>query len=468
MLFNSYIFLFVFLPVVLAVWWLPLRTAWRLAFLCGASYVFYSYFDWRFSFLMLGTTVVDYLAGHAICRTEHPGRKKLWLVLSLLYNLGMLGFFKYYDFFALSVNAAAARLGIGGVELQVLHLILPIGISFYMFESVTYTIDIYKGLARPANSFLHYALFICIFPKLIAGPIIRYTDVEEQYRTLRTRIDWELMQRGIWFFVYGLVKKLLLADLIAARIDPMFAHVDQLGLNTGWAALLGYSFQIYFDFSAYSDMAVGLGFMLGFRFPQNFNRPYLATNVSDFWNRWHITLSRWLRDYLFIPLGGSRAGLGRTLLNLMITMFLGGLWHGANWTFVIWGVFHGGLLALFHLARHALGERAPRIPVWLSRPFVFLLVTLGWLPFKNATLDETIRHGEALVGLHGYAGAYPLAGLGELWTLIAVAAVWVAVVPEIWDWKPAPKRRWAVALAGLTLACVARLGSESPFLYFQF
>jgi alginate O-acetyltransferase complex protein AlgI len=490
MLFNSYVFLLLFLPIVLFVWWRPLPTAGRLAFLAGASYVFYAYWNWRFAFLMLGTTVVDYLAGRAIFACAATGPKKRWLVLSLVFNLGMLGFFKYYDFFAGSLNGIVGALG-GADVLPVLRIVLPIGISFYIFESVTYTIDIYRGLARPANSFLHYAVFISIFPKLIAGPIIRYTDVEEQYRRLSPAIDWEMMHRGIWFFVFGLAKKLLVADALAAKINPLFAHVGELGLASSWAALLGYSFQIYFDFSAYSDMAVGLGFMLGFRFPQNFNRPYLAENISDFWNRWHITLSRWLRDYLFIPLGGSRGTVRQTARNLVVTMFLGGLWHGASWTFVLWGLYHGALLAGYHGWR-ALAARSGGVDerksgsaddaagsfrsstrplfhaVWLRRALVFLLVTLGWVLFRNPTLAAAGAHFGALAGAGGLRGHFSAADSGTLWLLVLGCAAWVALIPEVWDLRPAPRRRWAVALAAVTIACIARLGAESPFLYFQF
>jgi alginate O-acetyltransferase complex protein AlgI len=498
MLFNSHIFLLLFLPAALLLWWQPLPTRARLLLLAGASYVFYAYWDWRFAFLMLGTTVVDYLAGRAIYASQEQKTKQRWLVLSLVFNLGMLAFFKYYDFFAASVNGALHGLGAPNLA-PILHVVLPIGISFYIFESVTYTIDIYRGIARPAETFYHYAVFISIFPKLIAGPIIRYTDVEEQYRNLKSSIDWEMMHRGIWFFVFGLAKKLLIADLIAAQINPMFAHYGQLGLVTGWAALLGYTFQIYFDFSAYSDMAVGLGYMLGFQFPQNFNRPYMATSISDFWNRWHMTLSRWLRDYLFIPLGGSRCSVLKTARNLVITMFLGGLWHGANWTFVLWGLYHGALLAGYHgwrtlrqrsglrVADERLTTGDPRrgpntqypipntqylsahfLSPWASRAFLFLLVALGWVLFRSPNFSAAVLHLRALAGLRGIHGSFEGGNPEQLWLLIGACAAWTVLIPEMWDLRPAPRRRWAVALAAVMIVCIAHLGAESPFLYFQF
>ncbi len=466
MLFHSHTFLLLFLPAVLLVWWQPLPARVRLAFLAGASYLFYAWWDWRFVFLMLGTTVVDYVAGRAIFASEGAPRRR-WLLLSLAFNLGMLGFFKYFDFFAASTNAVLGTLGLPDAA-PLLHLALPIGISFYLFESITYTVDIYRGAARPAESFLHYAVFVSIFPKLVAGPIIRYSDVEEQYRALPSRVDWEQMHRGIWFFVVGMAKKLLIADALAGQINPLFAHARELGFTSGWGALLGYSFQIYFDFSAYSDMAVGLGFMLGFRFPRNFDRPYLARNVSEFWERWHITLSRWLRDYLFIPLGGSRGTRAQTARNLLVTMFLGGLWHGASWTFVLWGLYHCALLAGYHGCR---ALRRPRWEVcspWPGRAACFLLVTLGWLLFRSADLPTAGAHMQALAGMRGLRGAFPAAHPLDLGMLIAAAAAWVLFVPEVWEWRPAPRRRWAFALAAVMVVCIAHLGAPSPFLYFQF
>jgi len=467
MLFNSYVFLLVFLPIVLAVWWQPLGTRTRLISLAVASYVFYAYWDWRFAFLMFGTTVVDYVAGNTIDAATDRAQRRRWLILSLCFNLGMLGFFKYFDFFAGSANQVLASLGFRPA-LPILHVVLPIGISFYIFESLTYTIDIYRRIARPATSFYHYAVFISIFPKLIAGPIIRYTDVEEQYRHLRPRIDWEMMQRGIWFFVFGLGKKLLIADRLARNVDPILLHYDQLGFLNGWAAVLGYTFQLYFDFSAYSDMAVGLGFMLGFRFPQNFNRPYMATSISDFWSRWHMTLTRWLRDYVFLTLGGARGGIWKAGRNLVITMSLGGLWHGANWTFVVWGLYHGVLLAVYQGARAALQGRGLKVSPWLSRAFVFLLVAIGLAIFRSPDIHAGVIHLQALFGLRGFEGSFGPVNAQLLWLYIVFCILWTITVPEMWDMQPAPRRRWAVALAGVTVVCIANLGAESPFLYFQF
>jgi alginate O-acetyltransferase complex protein AlgI len=468
MLFNSTVFVLAFLPAVLFFWWRPLPTPARLLLLTAASYFFYCWWDWRFAFLMLGTTLVDYVAGRAIAGSAEPRTRKRWLLLSLVYNLGILAFFKYYDFFAASLNDAARVLGVQGGLLHVLHLVLPIGISFYLFESISYTVDIYRGRVRPAESLLHYALFISIFPKLIAGPIIRYADVEEQYRALSARLDPALLQRGIFFFVIGLTKKVLLADRLAAQVDPLFARQAGLGLLDGWGALLGFSLQLYLDFSAYSDMAVGLGLMLGFRFPQNFDRPYLAASISEFWSRWHMTLSRWLRDYLFIPLGGSREGPWKTVRNVLVVMLLGGLWHGASWTFVLWGLYHGLLLGAGHAARAWPGARRLAWPALASRAWVFLLVTLGWLLFRSESLPGAAQHLAALAGMHGWWNDRILENPNKLAATITLGGVWVAFVPEVWSVKLAPRRRWAVLLALLAVVCISQFDRASPFLYYQF
>jgi alginate O-acetyltransferase complex protein AlgI len=462
MLLNSYVFLLAFLPVTLAGWWMIRPLPWRLGWLCSMSYLFYAYWDWRFLPLMLSTTLVDYFAGRAIASRPAARRRLLLLVLSLTFNLGLLVFFKYAGFAARSINALAALAGHPGL-LPVLHLLLPLGISFYIFESISYTIDIYRGEAQPARSLLHYALFISIFPKLIAGPIIRFTDVEEQYRHIPRAPRAEALWRGVIFFIVGITKKVLIADSLAARIDPVLNAGAPLTLTIGWLTLIGYSLQIYFDFSGYSDMAVGLGFLLGFRFPRNFDRPYLARSISQFWTRWHITLSRWLCDYLFIPLGGSRRGVLLTARNLFVTMFLGGLWHGASWMFVCWGLYHGALLAGYHTARR---WNSTVLPTWLCRAAVCLAVTVGWIPFRSPDRHFAGAWCHSLVVL-GHPGSPMEIGRGFLCLLLAAAA-WIVFLPEPWNMDLAPKRRYAVALATILTLCILQLAHQSPFLYFQF
>ncbi len=379
MLFNSYPFLFAFLPVAFCLFWYGGHSPrWRLGLLTFASYLFYSWwqFDswqdfvhsldirswegllvgiwrWRFTTIMFFSSSVDYLAAKWLARTpeNRKGRRRTLLTLSLAVNLGLLAFFKYFGFF--TQIASDLHTFAGGGPLPVVAMILPVGISFYTFESISYVIDIYRGVAQPARSYLDYACFISFFPHLVAGPIIRYSDILHQFcdvRWVQRGPDWGQIDLGLMFFTMGMAKKLLIADALAVRIAPLwscFAGGDSLGVMGSWAAVLGYTFRIYFDFSGYSDMAVGLGHMFGVRLPQNFNSPYKATDPSDFWRRWHISLSTWLRDYLYFPLGGNRHG--KQTRNLLVTMLLGGLWHGAAWLFVIWGgwhglVFHSGLI----------------------------------------------------------------------------------------------------------------------------
>jgi alginate O-acetyltransferase complex protein AlgI len=467
MLFNSYVFLFLFLPIVLLAWWVPRNLQLRLALLVLASYVFYAGWDYRFCSLMLLTTVMDYVAAGRIARSGTPRERKGWLVAALVFNLGLLAYFKYAGFFARSVNDVAHAMGLGAIA-PTLSIVLPLGISFYTFESMSYTIDVYRRIARPAKSFLHYMLFISIFPKLIAGPIIRYTDVEDQYANLRERVDPVLMWRGVVFFAIGMVKKVLIADQIAAHAAPLMGAVHP-GIAESWAIVGSYTLQIYFDFSGYSDMAVGLGYMLGFRFPQNFNRPYIARNISEFWDRWHITFSRWLRDYLFIPLGGSRAGALRTLRNLFIVMFLGGLWHGANWTFVAWGAYHGTLLGIYHSSRMLRKRgvlRVPEMPDRVALVVTLLAVIFGWALFLSPNFAAAWALVSGMVGAHGLGDASTLRVLHHPIAIVAVA--WLAIVPEVWDWELVPRRRVAVGAAAVLVLCIMMLGGYSPFIYYQF
>ncbi len=461
MLFNSYIFVFVFLPLVLLGWWGLRHTRGRLVFLTLASYLFYGWWDWRFLPLMIASTTVDYIAGQHISQSDDRRTRRLWLVCSLTFNLSILGFFKYYGFFATSVNQVAARLGLVGLA-PVLNIILPIGISFYTFNSMSYTIDIYRRIVRPARSLVHFSAFVAMFPHLVAGPIVRYADIEDQFNDLKSRLPWHQASVGIYFFVVGMAKKLLIADQLAPHVNSYFAAPGAGGMVGAWAGALGYTFQLYFDFSGYSDMAVGLAHLLGIQFPQNFNSPYKAANIADFWRRWHMSLSTWLRDYLFIPLGGSRGSTVATARNLFITMFLGGLWHGANWTFVVWGLYHGVLLGAYHSLR-----ARKWIPEWtgLSRALTFFAVVIGWVFFRSETLAKAahilgMMFGSAGVGsLHG---DYVYAGM------IVLAAAIAFLAPNTWEIKLGPNPRYAYALALLLVLAILLLDKESPFLYFQF
>jgi alginate O-acetyltransferase complex protein AlgI len=466
MLFNSYIFILVFLPTVLLGWWrlrrgLHVNDAARLAFLTLASYVFYGWWDWRFLPLMWASTTVDWIAGQKIAASEDPAYRKRWLATSMTFNLAILGFFKYYGFFAANVNETAVKMGMSAFA-PMLVVVLPIGISFYTFNSMSYTIDIYRRVVKPAKSLLHFSTFVAMFPHLVAGPIVRYSDIEDQFNDLKKKLPWDQAATGIYFFVMGMAKKLLIADQLAGPVNAYFAAPAGQGALAAWLGVLGYTFQIYFDFSGYSDMAVGLAHLLGIQFPINFNSPYKAENIADFWRRWHISLSTWLRDYLFIPLGGSRKGMARTAVNLFITMFLGGLWHGANWTFVCWGLYHGVLLAGYAVLR----ERGlvPR-SVALGRAITFLLVVLGWVFFRSGTLAQAAGIFREMFGAAGMGSLH--ANVMFLATIVAAWAI-ANFAPNSWEIKFEPKPRYAYALALALVWTILLLQKESPFLYFQF
>lgn len=466
MLFNSYIFIFVFLPLILFAWWSrALTVQMRLGLLTAASYVFYGWWDYRFVGLLLLSTVIDYHVGKQLYAAKsHSGRVR-WLIASMVSNLGLLAFFKYSGFFATSFNAVFDWLRMGG-SIPVPEIVLPVGISFYTFQTMSYSIDIFRKEAKPTESIWHFAAYVSLFPQLIAGPIVRYSELDEQLRHIDTRINWDRFSQGVMFFVVGMVQKVLLADTIATKINPMFADYGALQFFGAWFAMLGYTCQLYFDFCGYSNMAVGLGRMLGFEFPQNFDSPYKSANIAEFWRRWHMTLSYWLRDYLFIPLGGSRKGQLFTLRNLVIVMFLGGLWHGAGWTFVLWGLFHGAMLVVHSLARSSGKFNAPR---FVRIAITFLFVVIGWTIFRST--DVTMC-GDLLSSMFGLAGfeANLIAAMGGI-SSIAVLAGLMGIIffsPNIWEFTMRSSLPYAVALSVLFVVCVLRFDGDSPFLYFQF
>jgi alginate O-acetyltransferase complex protein AlgI len=466
-LFNSHVFIFFFLPAVLIGWWsLRPQTA-RLTFLALASYFFYGWWDWHFIPLLFVSTTVDYVGAHLIARSGDSARRRALLIVTLAINLSLLGYFKYADFFLHEGNGIGSLIGAGHHIFPALHIILPIGISFYTFNSMSYTIDIYRRRVAPATDFISYAAFVSMFPHLIAGPIVRYADIEEQLRRLQPRLTTKLAGSGLYFFAVGMVKKVIIADELAPHVDKLFAAHAHLGLVSGWAAGLGYSLQLYFDFSGYSDMAVGLAFLLGFRFPQNFNSPYKSVNISDFWRRWHMTLSFWLRDYLFIPLGGSRNGRLRTLRNLAITMFLGGLWHGAALTFVVWGLLHGAFLITHNVLSKA--GLTPRSVV-LNRAITFVCVVAAFVIFRAPTLGDGIDVLGAMAGFHGLDSTSFLTSVAGRWYLLALPLLvaFVNLAPNSWEinfnWRPA----YGLVLGGALGCAILMLGGPSPFLYFRF
>ncbi len=457
MLFNSYEFLFVFLPVVLFVYYRLGSLRRRAHLLTVASYFFYGWWDARFCLLMLTSTLIDYYAGRKVYESEEGWARKRFVVLSVAANLSLLGYFKYSGFLAQTANELQSLL-----DLPVLAMAVPVGISFYTFQSISYTVDIYRRQAKPADSFIDFACYISLFPQLVAGPIVRYAFIEEQLRSRRHELAG--FATGVSFFLAGLAKKALIADGAAVVADPVFAAADP-DMISAWIGVLAYSVQIYFDFSGYSDMAVGLGMMFGFKFPQNFNSPYQAVSFSDFWRRWHMSLSGWLRDYLYIPLGGSRGGKLLTYRNLILTMLLGGLWHGAAWTFVIWGAWHGGLLAL----ERFLGDRNPllRLPIWARRPVIFVFVLVGWVFFRCETVEGATV---LLTSMFGLAGAESIAAPLPLVALTIGAVLFSWFARNTWqvDMQLTPRRAVGLGLGFLASLVVLLGGENSPFLYYQF
>jgi alginate O-acetyltransferase complex protein AlgI len=471
-LFNSYVFLFAFLPAVLVGTWALRSKNPRLLFLTLASWVFYGWWNWKFLPLMLSTTMVDYVAALAIHRTEVARRRNAWLIASLSVNLGLLGYFKYAGFFFNSFNGIAKWIGVPGA-LPVLSIVLPIGISFYTFNSMSYTIDVWRGRVEPTKHILEYTTFVALFPHLIAGPIVRFIDLQPQLRFPRPKLTSEAAGVGAYFFTCGLVKKLLIADRLAPHVDALFPSaqnphvVEHLGLVSSWAAAIGYALQLYFDFSGYSDMAVGLAWMIGFRFPQNFNSPYKAVNVSDFWRRWHMSLSAWFRDYLFIPLGGSRRGPARTFFNLVVTMFLAGLWHGAAWTFVVWGLVHGLALGVHGVLRNF--GLTPK-SVIVNRVLTFLFVVAAFVIFRSPNVHVA---AEMLSRMFGSAGIESWSALkvfvpGSFAVLLVVLLVFVQLAPNTWELKIKPRLVYGLATGVAAAIAVMSIAVPHPFIYFQF
>ena len=405
MLFNSYIFIGFFLLTYVVYLALHRSTRGQNLALLLASYVFYGFWDWRFLGLLAVSTLVDFTVGRALHRARGERRRKLLLTVSACTNLGILGFFKYYDFFAESL---ASLLGVVGLEPDpfTLGVILPVGISFYTFQTMSYTIDIYRGKLAPVNSLVDFALFVAFFPQLVAGPIERARRLLPQIAKPR-RIDRDQVGAGLWLVLWGYFKKVVIADNMALIVNPVFAgHGDYQGLEL-LVALLAFTVQIYCDFSGYSDIARGLAKFMGFDLVVNFKLPYFAINPSDFWLRWHVSLSSWLRDYLYLPLGGNRGGKGRTQLNLALTMLLGGLWHGAAWNFVIWGAFHGALLAIYRRwdpePAHAdpWNSTMSRGRVLGMMALMFVLTVLGWLIFRAEGAGQMVYF---LTNLHRGSG----------------------------------------------------------------
>jgi alginate O-acetyltransferase complex protein AlgI len=490
MLFNSHEFIFVFCPVVFAVFFLVAARNFRfsLAWLTGASLFFYAWWNPPYLLLLLVSVLFNYAAGLLLNRVAR--RRGLLLALAIAANLMLLGYFKYTNFLIGTWNAFS------GGAVPFLDILLPLAISFHTFQQIAYLVDTWRGETSHYR-FLDYLFFVVFFPQLIAGPIVRHDEIIPQIQQRRAwRPDPADLALGVTIFSFGLFKKVVLADYVAIPADQVFAAAgaQALGFFQAWTGALAYALQIYFDFSAYSDMAVGLALIAGIRFPLNFFSPYQATSIVEFWRRWHMTLSRFLLHYLYVPLGGNRHGRARRYANLMITMLLGGLWHGAAWTFVVWGGLHGAYLAINHAwraTRLAAAWADKRLWRWASVALTFIAVCVAWVFFRAPDFGTAAELLKAMAGLNGArgAGALPIAkahtwavlagllmvfGLPNIYVLMErfrpvltdLRTLRHAVLPPWAGWRPAAA--WALASAAAFCTAALLINKDSPFLYFQF
>lgn len=502
MLFNSYQLILVFLPVVLAGYvllsrWGPRRAG--MVWLVVASFVFYGVWrpggNWHPLFiLLLGFSIIfNYALGAILSAQPAPLRRRTILAIGVAVNLGFLGYFKYANFFVNTLNALTHA------RIQLDSIILPLGISFFTFQQIAYLVDTYRGLTKEYN-FIDYTLFVSFYPQLIAGPIVHHQEMLPQFSSPRAGIfSSRNLSIGLTIFTIGLFKKVVIADQMAEFASGLFAVAARGDTPTfleGWLAALAYAFQIYFDFSGYSDMAIGIGRLFGIRLPLNFHSPYKAVNIVDFWRRWHMTLSRFLRDYLYIPLGGNRKGKTRRYINLMLTMLLGGLWHGAGWNFMIWGGLHGIFLVINHgfSALRPAAERPTFLGTVLGRTVTFMAVVWAWVFFRAETFAQARALSTAMMGLNGFEMSAEINAMrASRWIVVLLLACWLMpntqqlmaryrpalqyhlkrAMLEGWDrrylklfWRP--QLGWAIAiglLATYTLVYVARI---SEFIYWQF
>jgi len=474
MVFSSIVFLLFFLPAFLLTYYLADKKYKNIIILLFSIF-FYSWGAPRFIFVILGTTFLDFHLVKWMSATKNQLHRRLMLTLSVSVNLGLLFYFKYSNFFIENVNSVLSVFG--GSNIHWTKLVLPIGISFYTFETITYVVDVYRRVHKPLHNFWDYQLYIILFPKLIAGPIIRYHDLADQItdRTQNDTIDNRLT--GFYRFAIGLAKKVLIANHMGQQADAIFA-MDYAGLDTftAWIGILAYTFQIYFDFSGYSDMAIGLAKMIGFKFPENFNNPYISQSISEFWRRWHISLGAWMRSYLYIPLGGNRvASQSRLYFNLWFVFLASGLWHGASWSFVIWGAYHGLFLVLERLF---LNNVYKRIGKFLSTIITFFVVMIGWVFFRIEHLPDAFAFLKRLFSFDfGNALPFDL----EFYTFFALAVFFAFFVysgkgqkiqDAIYLDDYSTKRHFTlsvltVGLLILSLASITAFGFN-PFIYFRF
>lgn len=466
MVFSSTIFLCVYLPLVLLGYYICPKKG-RNLFLLIVSLVFYAWGEPKYVFLMIFSILVNYIFGRLMDKhRENKKRLKLMLVLSVVIDLGLLSVFKYTDFVITNINA------IFGSSFDLLNIALPIGISFYTFQAMSYTIDVYRNDVRVQKNLIDFGMYITMFPQLIAGPIVRYADVQDQLAERSvTTVDFS---EGVMRFVVGLGKKVLLANQMGAVWSDIYALGGDVSALMAWTGAIAYTFQIYFDFSGYSDMAIGLGRMFGFKFPENFRYPYQSVSITDFWRRWHITLSTWFKEYLYIPLGGNRRGLARQALNLLIVWSLTGFWHGAGWNFVLWGLYY---FVILFIEKLFLLKALDKLPKFFRHVYALLLIIIGWVIFASDDVSVLLPYLGSMFGANGAIGGMDVYTLLTKAVLLIICCIASTELPKklflsaagAMNEKAAFTLKSVLMIALLALSMILLIGdSYNPFLYFRF
>lgn len=466
MVFSSTIFLCVYLPLVLLGYYICPKKG-RNLFLLIASLVFYAWGEPKYVFLMIFSILVNYIFGRLMDKNRgRQKRMKLLLVLSVVIDIGLLSVFKYTDFIITNVNA------IFGSSFDLLNIALPIGISFYTFQAMSYTIDVYRNDVRVQKNLIDFGMYITMFPQLIAGPIVRYADVQDQLADRSvTTADFS---EGVMRFVVGLGKKVLLANQMGAVWSEIYALGGDVSALMAWTGAIAYTFQIYFDFSGYSDMAIGLGRMFGFKFPENFRYPYQSVSITDFWRRWHITLSTWFKEYLYIPLGGNRRGLARQALNLLIVWSLTGFWHGAGWNFVMWGLYY---FVILFIEKLFLLKALDKLPKFFRHVYALLLIIIGWVIFASDDVSVLLPFLGSMFGANGAVGGMDVYTLLTKAVLLIICCIASTELPKklflsaagAMNEKAAFTLKSVLMIALLALSMILLIGdSYNPFLYFRF
>lgn len=472
MSFSSPAFLFVFTPIFFLTYFLlPARA--RNLFLMIASLAFYSIDGGFITSVLIGSIIVNYVCGRILEKTSAPLLRGALLATGVVINLIPLLYYKYWNFLLTAAHDGGLLGGAGTFTLS--DITLPAGISFFTFQGLSYIIDIYRRETHSAPTVIDFGMYHSLFPQLVAGPIVRYREVED--RIVRRAVGLEDVERGIIRFCVGLAKKIMIADSMGLIADRMLGlPPDQMTASAAWLGAAAYTLQIFFDFSGYSDMAIGLGRMLGFKFPENFDQPYRSLSITEFWRSWHMTLSRWFRDYVYIPLGGNRAGPLRTYFNLFVVFVLCGLWHGAAYTFVIWGIYHGGLLVIERLNRNTVGLSIPAVLSW---PLTMLLVMIGWVFFRAGTMTHAFQILRAMLGLGSATSVYDIAAFitPDKIVFFAIGVV-VALLPVEWrtrSWEVAERgpmvravQQCAAVLMFVYSAALIAANGFNPFIYFRF